>query len=368
MSSRHHSVLAGLRLLLSSLAVAGAGCSPGTGNADNGPSRDDGSNDNRNDDTTRQSPASFTYAEVPGTACGNGTVTGVGLSPQTGSDTLVVVMNGGGACWDTFTCFGLNAATHLSTTYNADVLEADLQGLQSTGLTDRAEDDNVFAGANFAFVPYCTGDLGNGRAVRRYQTDLLGLEFRDVHHVGRHNAVENAAFLASRFPAVRTVFVMGASAGGYAAVLNDDLMVEAFPNAIVHVLADGAPFVPPQNGLFGTWRTQWDLPIPADCTTCDSDFSALFERRRTSDSSRRFALLTSTNDEVIRTYFGYGVNDMTGQVNAVVDAHHTAENAHAFVVTGIQHVLIGAYAADGPLRDFVQDWALGRPTWTTVRP
>ena len=61
---------------------------------------------------------SFTYAEVPGTACGNGTVAGVGLSPQTGSDTLVVVMNGGGASWDTFTCFALNAATHPSTTYN----------------------------------------------------------------------------------------------------------------------------------------------------------------------------------------------------------------------------------------------------------
>jgi hypothetical protein len=138
--------------------------------------------------------------------------------------------------------------------------------------------------------------------------------------------------------------------------------------ATVHVLADGAPFVPPQNGLFGTWQAQWDLPIPADCDGCDRTFSQLFERRRTGNPSRRFALLTTTNDEVIRTYFGYGVNDMTSQVNAIVDAQHTQANSHAFVVTGVQHVLIGAYAQPGPLRDFVKQWASGSVDWSTISP
>jgi hypothetical protein len=372
MSNHHRS---GRLALVSALFMTVAGCVAAVdrgapAGSDGGSSDDNDDNDDTDDvaDDGPSSPATFVYQEVAGTACGNGTPAGIGLAPQPGSRTLVIIMNGGGACWDTFTCFGLNAATHLSTTYGPDVLETDLQPLQRTGLTDRGDDDNPFATANFAFVPYCTGDLGNGRAVRRYQTDLLGLAFRDVHHVGRNNAVANAVVLASRFPDVDLVYVMGASAGGYAAVLNDDLVVGAFPAATVHVLADGAPFVPPQNGLFGTWQAQWDLPIPADCDGCDRTFSTLFERRRAGDPSRRFALLTTTNDEVIRTYFGYGVNDMTPQVNAIVDAQHSQANSHAFVVTGVQHVLIGAYAQPGPLRDFVKHWATGSADWSTITP
>lgn len=336
---------------------------------DNDGNDDNGGNDDNDDNGGPPAPAPFVYEAVAGSVCGNGTPAGLGLAPLDGdSDTLVLIFNGGGACWDNVSCFGLNAAAHIQTTYSANVLASDVATLQATGLTDRNDVDNPLRDAHFAFVPYCTGDLGAGEAVRQYQADLLGLDIRSVHHMGRANARAFLAVLAARFTTVDTVFVLGASAGGYAAILNDDLVVAAFPAADVHVLADGAPFVQPQNGLAGTWQSQWALPAP-ECPDCVTSFAKRFEARRLTNLQRRFALITTTNDEVIRTYFGFGVNDMTGAVTALVDAQHDTDNSHALVVTGIQHVLIGGYATpDSAVRRFVVDWAENDPAWATVRP
>jgi len=357
-----------LRVLAPALALALTGCLPPGGGGGDG-ADDPGNSDDDDDDDGTPALAAFSYEPVEGSVCGNGTPTGLGLAPLAGgSDTLVLILNGGGACWDNVSCFGLNAAAHIQTTYSADVLAADLAPLQQTGLTDRADVDNPFRDAHFAFVPYCTGDLGAGEATRQYQADLLGLDIRTVHHMGRANMRAFLATLSERFATVDTVFVLGASAGGYAAVLNDDLVVAAFPAADVHVLADGAPFVQPQNGLYGTWQQQWALP-PPDCEGCDTSFAKRFEARRLSDPQRRFALVTTTNDEVIRTYFGFGLADMTGAVTALVDEQHDSDNSHALVVTGVQHVLIGSYAtSDSPVRRFVVDWATDDPAWATVRP
>lgn len=356
-----------LRALAPCLVLLLGGCSVPAAPDDDRGTETDADTDDDADDTPET--AAFVYEPVEGSVCGNGTPTGLGLAPHAGgSDTLVLIFNGGGACWDNVSCFGLNAAAHIQTTYSADVLAADTAPLQQTGLTDRNDVDNPFRDAHFAFVPYCTGDLGAGEATRQYQADLLGLDIRTVHHMGRANMRAFLAVLAERFNTVDTVFVLGASAGGYAAILNDDLVVAAFPAADVHVLADGAPFVQPQNGLYGTWQNQWSLPAPA-CDGCDTDFAKRFEARRLANPQRRFALITTTNDEVIRTYFGFGLNDMTGAVAALVDAQHDSDNSHALVVTGTQHVLVGGYASpDSVVRDFVVDWAENDPDWRTIRP
>jgi hypothetical protein len=96
---------------------------------------------------------------------------------------------------------------------------------------------------------------------------------------------------------------------------------------------------------------------------------------RTTYPDRRFGLVTTTGDETIRLYFGYGIDEplMTQNVNALVTAQHETENSKAFVVSGVQHVLIGGYnTLVGPngvtLKSFVDGWATGGPGFATNRP
>ena len=318
-------------------------------------------------------PAAFSYVEVAGSVCANGTATGLGISPgEPGARALLVVFNGGGACWDANSCFLLNAATHLNSTYTDEVLQADVAPLAPSGLTERADPDNPFTRAHMAFLPYCTADLHAGDEQRYYQVDLLG-NLQGVAHRGRANTVLFAEQLARSFTEVDQVFLVGISAGGFGAMLNHDAFAAAFPEAQVHLLADGAPLVAPQNGLYGVWRNTWNMHLPEGCTECESEFAAVVRHLRTTGPARRFALVTTTNDEVIRTYFGYGLADLTPQVNALVDAEYVHDNAKAFVAAGTQHVLLGAYGTlslpgGATLKSFVDAWAAGDDTWATARP
>jgi hypothetical protein len=353
------------------VAMAWVMCSLGLLACGPAPSRGGGDDD---DDEGAPAPAVFDYVDVEGAVCGNGTPLGLGVSPGS-SRTLVVLIAGGGACWDGLTCFTLNAASHLQDTYDAVTMAADLQPALDSGLLTRRRDDNPFTRDHLAFVPYCTGDLHGGQSVRTYQVDLFGQDLRTVHHAGRTNAALFAAELARRFPTVQRVILLGLSAGGFGAVLDHDVYADRFAGARVDVFADGAPFVPPQNGLYGQWQTQWSLALPEDCAGCATDLAAVVGHRRATRPRDRFALVSTTNDEVIRNYFGYGVASLAGPINALLDAHYDdAPNARAFVVEGTEHVLLGGWETrTAPSGVTLRDWLGGfvdddDDAWPTVRP
>jgi hypothetical protein len=205
--------------------------------------------------------AQFSYESVDGAVCGNGTPAGLGISPGTDPGHLVVLWNGGGACWDDFSCFGLNAAVHLQTTYSEEVMAGDLNALFSSPLLDRGHPQNPVAQAHLAFIPYCTGDLHAGNGTKNYQADLLGLDIRTVHHAGRGNAQVFLEHLAARFPTVQAVTFIGFSAGGYGAMFNVDQGITAFGGIPVHVLMDGSPFIQPSGALWATWQAAWQIEI-----------------------------------------------------------------------------------------------------------
>ncbi|HSC85967.1 MAG TPA: pectin acetylesterase-family hydrolase, partial [Polyangiaceae bacterium] len=245
----------------------------------------------------------------------------------------------------------------------------ELAALQASGLLDRADGATPFSAANFVVVPYCTGDLFVGEAVRDYS---VGVSTRTVHHVGGNNVRAVLADLAERFPATRQIWLTGVSAGGYGALFSYELVAAAFPEARVDVLVDGSPLIEPTGGLLGTWRSQWQAQQP-DCAGCDTSLAAVAASLHAAHPDRRFALLTSQNDEVIRSYFGYGLTDITPQIDALAADEYDQAQAHAFVVPGTEHVLLGGYRTrSGPngslLRDFVDGWAHGDERFVTVRP
>lgn len=325
---------------------------------------DVGSRDAVSPDAATSAPV-FEYVPVDGALCANGTPVGMGVSPMEDASTLIVFVNGGGACWDGATCFALNSAVHISTTYNADVLAADLAPLQNSELIRRGGDSPI-AGASFAFIPYCTGDLHRGNAVRDVPNDLIG-GTREVHHVGRVNMEAFSRDLAARFEGVERVVLVGFSAGGFGSIMNAHLFDEAFSQN-VDVLADGSPFIQPTT--YGAWIAQWDMALPEDCADCASDFSAVLAAQM---EGRRHGLITTTNDEVIRVFFGHGLNDISPRTLAVVDAHYGTSERHAWVVAGTEHVLLGGYAtrrraSGASLREWTDAFFEGGEAYTTLIP
>lgn len=180
----------------------------------------------------------WVWQPVEETTCANGRSTGYGLREREGDD-LVIYLMGGGACWDAATCYGLGLAWNVSTGYPRELFDG--ERLRSAAIFD------VFPTATQVFVPYCTGDLHSGTTEREH---LLGTK---THHKG---ALNLDAILARQKAPKGRVFVVGTSAGGYGAQLNAERFAQKFPSNAVHVLADSAPRVAPQDKL-DHWKEVW---------------------------------------------------------------------------------------------------------------
>jgi len=117
--------------------------------------------------------------------CGDGADTGLGINPGTDPTRLVIVVQGGGACWDLTTCLLINAASHVTAGWGAGQMAAETATLQRSVWFDRDAAD-PWSDATWALTPYCTDDLHAGNRVQVYNVpDPSQLE----HHAGDSNLV-----------------------------------------------------------------------------------------------------------------------------------------------------------------------------------
>jgi hypothetical protein len=254
--------------------------------------------------------------------------------------------------------------------------------------------DNPFSTASFAYVPYCTGDLHAGAATKTYFVKPGPFDQpmpRTHRFAGAANFDAYLAWLVARHPSPRVVWVIGVSGGGYGAQLNLHRVRAAFPVAQVHLLADSAPMV--DSLYFQAFRNEWNLQVPAACTTCDGGLPAIVEHQARSTPNSRVALLATTEDAVITRFFLAPAN--TGGWAAPPYATYTAaltriqtlydglSNARYFVRPGQDHVMLqgaGIVLADGgvttpisspdggtTLKAWVDAWATGQGAWQSVR-
>ena len=311
-------------------------------------------------------PNTWTWIEIPGTTCGNGTPAGFGINvPATPSAELFVYFQGGGACWDANTCFTVKTAVNIETTYNAAKLAADLGGAQA----DRSP-GNVFGRATLVLVPYCTGDLHAGIEVRDYTASGTA---RRVHHTGATNTQRFVEALQATLPGASPIWIAGSSAGGYGATLNHHRFAAAWPGVDVHVLQDGSPFVPVL-AAYDTWQSAWSLQFPPGCTGCTTSFPNVIDAITAAHPRARLGLLTYDDDAVIKQYFGYAATagSMVPATNLLLANQYDLPSTHAFVLAGNSHTMfaqIGTLVGPGNVRlsDWVAQWARGDAAWTTVR-
>lgn len=328
-------------------------------------------------------PLGFSWVALPGAVCSDGSPTGIGVEPGPGaSPDVLVFLNGGGACWDALTCFTLRTAT--AGPYGASQLQADVRALRTGSLFDRTAPGNPYADFTFVFVPYCTGDVHAGNAVRTYPGTYPGAP-REWHHRGASNLSAAFGWLATGIPDPERVVVAGASAGGFGSLHAFDLAKGIWPSARGYLVDDSGPPLDeiPQSTI-DLWYQEWsmgDVVTPLCGAPCQQDLSLTLDALSQKYPDDRLALLSSTQDSTIRFFFGdyspTGIAPMEaavfeGGVRALAGKMETLGNAHAFLVPGPGHTMLGspgAFVSDGVglfewLRRHVED----DPAWGQAIP
>lgn len=236
-------------------------------------------------------PMEWTYIEVPGTRCMNGSPAGFGVSHNPDSSNVMIYLEGGGACFSDACDFTAFAIPFLP---------------PSDGIFNRNNDTNPVNDWTMIYVPYCTGDIHAGDAEQ-----MLGGQLRQFR--GYSNITTYLEQWVPSFPAER-VLLTGISAGGFGAGLNAIQVADAYGDQVeLTVIDDSGPplsndVIPPC--LQTLFRETWNLDgtVLANCDTCDpNDFAAgLIDHVLTNYPDVRFGVFSNTSDAIISTYMGAG--------------------------------------------------------------
>ena len=268
----------------------------------------------------------WTYIPVEGAKCINNTDTGIGVNLESGSDDVLIYMEGGNACFNTASCdITFNTSGYGPTQFNSDVTM-----YLGAPLFDRTV--SLFKSYNFVYIPYCTGDVHAGD-----NDTTVGGTMRHFH--GAHNMDLYLARMKAAFPNAKHMVISGSSAGGLlpARRFNYDRTAKVFPNVKVALIDDSGPpmaeaFVPAclQKYFMQTWGLAKTLPADcAGCTPADGGFmEPLVTYISTTYADRRLSLISSSQDGTISQFWGYGDdNCMTPGLNGLPGAYAGSEYA-----------------------------------------
>jgi len=306
----------------------------------------------------------WTWVDVPGSRCANGTPTGFGVNRAASSDTVVLFLQGGGACWDGITCLGpVTTSFYVATGYDRLAFQTDV--LRAAMLPMRRLDPtNPFRGMHLVYVPYCTGDVHAGDRVAQYS--FLG-RTADIHHVGYRNLGLFLPRVRATFPNARRIILMGDSAGGFGAAINMDRVQRFYGDVPVDVLDDSGPPVLPDRSRWQAWRTAWNMQFPQDCPACAEDLTAVVRVLQNRYPTRRFGLISYTHDAVISTFMNVTAFQFWDSLRATADAlPRTWPGARTFLVPGILHV--GMLAPTPAMVRWMDAFAREDPAWASEGP
>jgi hypothetical protein len=212
-------------------------------------------------------------------------------------------------------------------------------GPYNIGLFDRLDDANPFHDATYVFVPYCTGDVHAGS-----KPDGMG----GRAFVGYANVGADLDLIVPQSKDVRRVILAGSSAGGFGALMNYERTQAAFGTTPVHLLDDSGP---PLHDMYLTpclqqmFRDAWNLDaaLPAGCAACNQADGGGLENAlgylADAHPDRRLALVTSTRDGTIRSFYGYGYPDCV----AGAAGNLMPEDAFAAGITELRDVALAPH-------------------------
>ncbi|HEY2903588.1 MAG TPA: pectin acetylesterase-family hydrolase [Polyangia bacterium] len=314
----------------------------------------------------------WTWVDFPDSTCDDGSPTGIAVSPGDAGK-LLIFFEGGGACWDALTCFGLNTAVHGP--FGQAQWDAQSATITTSSILDRTLTGNPFAGYGMVFVPYCTGDLHAGNNVATY--DVAG-QAKPYHHQGAANVAAYMARIAATWTNATDVAITGSSAGGFGALMNYEPIRAHFPGAKMIMIDDSGPplagtSIPASERM--AWYAEWHVGdlIDPQCADCKDDVSNLPAAVAAKYPNDRMALLSSLQDQTIRTYFMLTADGMQTALQSLkTDKLDALPNFHTFFVSGETHTMLGnpsGFVAGGTaLLPWLGQMSSADAAWTSVGP
>lgn len=309
----------------------------------------------------------WTWVEVEGMSCADGSQTGVGINYNPASSDIVFFLAGGGACWNQLTCYQFSTAVNITGGYDETKFNGSIGYLNTIPLFNRGLEDNPMKDATYVAVPYCTGDVHGG-------TKATSHGGQPTQHVGYNNFTAVLDTFASEFQGASRVVMTGSSAGAYGASLNLFQTRERFPNARVDLINDGGP--PMINtSLEGQWRAAWglDANVPEGCAACATDLRAYLSFAISSDPTARVALLSYQEDGVISQFYGLDAATFAQQLGDLTSEVFDANtNAHVFLVPGTSHTMWSNMASVTQSGTNAWDWVKAMlsddANWSSITP
>ena len=305
----------------------------------------------------------WTWIDIPGTQCADGSPTGIGVNFTERSRDVLIFLEGGGACWDANSCWGLVPTSVYLGGYGAVDLATDPQ-IPAMLPFNRGNTSNPFRNMNWVYVPYCTGDVHAGDNIVTYSLN-------GVNHVTRHLGYRNLSIdlqhIVATLASPSHVWLSGDSAGGFGAALNLEQVQQAFPAVTVNVLDDSGQPIQPDPARWQLWKQAWNVHFPAGCPQCADQISDYVDYYRQNYPSNRFGLISYTNDTVITTFMNLQPATFSSELVTLAN-HMDAEwpNGHYFFIPGVLHV--GMLAPSQALLTWIQQLVDDDPALMSSRP
>ena len=248
---------------------------------------------------------------------------------DTGSENLLIFLQGGGTCWSDF-CLTVTAAA---------------AGVPLVEALDPDNPSNPMADWTVLYLPYCDGSFFTGD--RDFDEDGDGVGER--LHRGLHNLSGALRTIRDRFPNPSRVLLTGSSAGAFGTIPGSVLVRAVYPEATLQVFNDsGVGVARPGEPAFveKILDEQGLVPLfPETCEDCWADGHItrlvhwIFER----DPDIQMAVFSSMHDSVIAgTFLNIEPDRFKQAMLAETQALHDRfpDRYRRFIVQGIAHTTL----------------------------
>ena len=287
---------------------------------------------------------------------------------------LLVMLQGGGACWQGF--------------YFCNILAEDQEPPPPpAGIWDFGSADNPFADYSIVYMPYCDGSVFSGDNTVVDPSFPFG-PFR--FHRGLRNLSAGMDVAQAMFPHANRITVAGSSAGGVGASAFAPFLARfLFGNLTkLTVFNDAGPIAVNLDGLGGlaalARAVDWQFGqfYPPSCTECDDtgQATALVDWRLDNDRTIREAFYETDADATNRFFAqGDGSSMPPDAYRDLILTEHGALNAahpdryKRFIVSGdtshtaLQTPLFYSQDANGVLlNEWTDDFLVPRPFWVDI--
>ena len=267
------------------------------------------------------------WVDFPESRCRDGSSTGIGVR-RGSSDKLVIFFEGGGACFNGFTCLA-NLGSFGLPDFNSWRF-----GAGQGGIFDTSHEDNPVRDWSFVYVPYCTGDVHAGS---NSDIEIADVQGRQQFH-GYTNVELFLGRIVPSFGDASHVLVTGVSAGGFGAGFNYHRIARIFTGKVTLLDDSGPamrdPYLAPC--LQRMWRDAWGLDdtIPVTCEDCWAEdggsISELVRWIGMRHPQQRMGLISSEHDRTISTFFSFGLDECAG-LGAIYPSNRFRDGLYDFV-------------------------------------